>query len=540
MLFFNDSSLLIYVVDNLAKKAICNMGNNSVMDGQGRSLVSKVISIWDRKLEYHQAVGFFLVTTSLFVLPLILADFRYIDDNWRTLEAGNGWAAQGRWFTDLLYKLLSFSDGAPDIFPLPLLFAILAISLALARLTFWFFSKPTILCCLVPLPLWYNPFLLQNLSYQYDGPSMVLSLVAVIYAVAFRDISRLRQWCAPVALLVLAFGLYQISVNVFLGLCCVEMFKVAYERMSWRQGWEIMSRRVAQFGLACPIYLILLPSFRGAGRAELLNWNAEPLLQVSINIGRIYEKVSLLFNGGGAWISVVLFLFSLVGVVRLGCRRFVLEKQKWKAVVMSLVCMLMFFLLLLLVPGITLFFREFNENARTLMGFGVLMTLLFYLAYIALVSIHSRLPLLLVIPLLATLSLSFAYGRVLTLQKTSANGALYNLGYDVLSRRELYDAKRIYMAEARSEYLLVSGCGSFKQYPVLRYLLNINFFVLWENFRLIGVLNVVPETERRNATLVGYQGYTPIVDNKYYQIYKIGDYGLIFFKEQVWNELRGC
>lgn len=47
------------------------------------------------------------------------------------------------------------------------------------------------------LPLWYNPFFLQNLSYQYDGPIMVLSVVAVIYAITFRPPPHAMRngWC---------------------------------------------------------------------------------------------------------------------------------------------------------------------------------------------------------------------------------------------------------------------------------------------------------------------------------------------------------
>ncbi len=131
------------------------------------------------------------------VLPRILADFPYIDDNWRTLAAiGTAWAGQGRLFADWFYQALTFTGASPNIFP-ALLLATLAMSLALTGLTFHYFAEPTLACCLVPLPLWYNPFLLQNLSYQYHGPSMVLSMVAVIYAITVQGAQRgcSAGWC---------------------------------------------------------------------------------------------------------------------------------------------------------------------------------------------------------------------------------------------------------------------------------------------------------------------------------------------------------
>jgi hypothetical protein len=184
-----------------------------------------------------------------------------------------------------------------------------------------------------------------------------------------------------------------------------------------------------------------------------------------------------------------------------------------------------------LVSGVALFFQDFNEGARTLMGFGVLLVLLFYLSHLALARLHTRLPLLLVVPLLAMLSLSYAYGRVLTMQKTFATSALLSLEYDIASHRELREAKRIYMSVTYSDHWLVGAAGSFKQMPVLHYLLNIDFYLLAEDLPKVGITNVVAEKERRNATRVGYLSYPPLLETPYYRIYVLGDYGFIVFKE---------
>jgi hypothetical protein len=501
-------------------------------------MMRRVISLWERELDCHQVVMFFLLVTSAYVLPLIFADFRYSDDNWRTLGAGTAWAGQGRWFLELLYQALSFTSAAPNMFPLPLLLAVLAMTSALTRLTYHYFSEPTLACCLVPLPLWYNPFLLQGLSYQYDGVGIALSLVPVIFAVVFKSASRVRQLLVPAALLVLAFGLYQVSVNVFLGLCCVELLRSAYTCEPYSQWLKMLGWKLAQLGLAMLTYLTMTGLFMGAERTALLNWEASPFLQVSINIGRVLEKTALLFHGGYAWTITVLILFALVGLAQLGRRVLAREEQRWKTGLMTLGCFLMLPLLALLVPGITLFFRDFNGGARTLMGFGVLSTVVFYLAFLALSPIHRRLPLLLAIPLLATLSLSFAYGRVLTLQKDFGDGALYSLGHDIASRRELYEAKRIYMSVNYSGAWLISACGSFKHLPVLHYLLNVDYYMLSENLQFMGITNVTTESERRNATHVGYQRYIPIVESQYYRIFLLGDYGFIVMKEPVRDDRK--
>jgi hypothetical protein len=254
-------------------------------------------------------------------------------------------------------------------------------------------------------------------------------------------------------------------------------------------------------------------------------------LQIQINIARVLEKVVLLFHGGWLWVFGGLLLLAIAGAVRLGLNVAARQDDGPKKLLIGVMCLLTLPVVTLLVSGVALFFRDFNEGARTLMGFAVLLVLLCYLSHLALASIHERLPLLLIIPLLAMLSLSFAYGRVLTVQKTFASTALASLAYDIASHQSLREARRIYLSVTYSDHWLVAAAGSFKQMPVLHYLLNIDFYMLAENLPKAGITNVVAERERRNATRVGYQGYPALVDSQFYRIYLIGDYGFIVMKE---------
>ncbi|MBK5552139.1 MULTISPECIES: glucosyltransferase domain-containing protein [unclassified Pseudomonas] len=485
----------------------------------------------DRELGGRRVWLFFVFATFAYVLPLILADYSYIDDNWRSLAAGLGWAGEGRLFTQLFYNAMTFSGAAPNIFPLPLLIASLAMAWALTRLTFHYFAEPRLSHCLVVLALWYNPFFLQNLSYQYDGPAMVLSLVAVIFAITFRSASRVQQWIVPALLIALAIGLYQVSINVFFGLCCLELLRFANDRRPWPEWYRLIGWKLAQTGLAWLIYGATAYAYMNQSRTLLLNWTADPLLQAEINAGRVLEKVMLLFHGGFAWVFAALLLCAAAGSVQVGRRLLERREAGQKKALIGVLCLLIVPATVVLVSGIALLFRDFNEGARTFMGFAVLMLLLFYLSHLVLAAVHERLPLLLLIPLLAMLSLSFAYGRVLMVQKTFANSALYALSYDIASRPALRDAKRIYMSVTYSDHWLSGAAGSFKQMPVLRYLLNTDYYMLAENLPKVGITNVVAERERRNATRVGYQGFVPLVDSQYYRIYLLGDYGFIVMKE---------
>lgn len=358
---------------------------------------------------------------------------------------------------------------------------------------------------------------------------MTLSLVAVIGAMTFRSASRVQTLTIPALLIALGLGLYQVSINVFVGLCCLELLRWAHHRQpDWHR---LIAWKLAQLGLALLIYGVTAYAYMKPHRTGLLDGSADPLLQVGINIGRVLEKVGLLFHGGFTWVLAALWLTAIAGSVVIGRRVMQRQATRMQRGGCALLCLLSVALIFLLVPGAALLFRDFNEGARTLMGFSVLLLLLFYLSHLALTRVHRRLPLLLLIPLLAMLSLSYAYGRVLVLQKTFATAALNALSYDIASRPALREAKRIYLSVTYSDHWLTAAAGSFRQLPVLHYLLNTDYYMLAENLPKVGITNVVAERERRNATRVGYQGFAPVVDSLYYRIYLIGDYGFIVMKE---------
>lgn len=491
----------------------------------------RLARFFDKRLIEREVLLLFLFAAFIYIVPLVLADHYYIDDNWRSLSAGMAWANQGRLFTEVFYNALTFSTGAPNIFPLPLLIAALAIVLALTRLTMHYYKEPTVSCCFVLLPLWYNPFFLQNLSYQYDGPAMTLSLVAVIYAITFRGKSVLLQVVVPAMLITLGLGLYQLSINVFLGLCCVELIRAVNEGASWDSLCSLIMYKLAQLLVGVLVYGLLAYPFIIQERLPLLDWGMNGVDQVEDNIAILNSKISLLFHGANFWLLWAVLFCAAAGAVRVGLTVRKRKDSAPKKVMLGLVCLLTLPALVLLASGAALVFRDFNEGARTLMGFAVLLVFLFYLSHLWLGAIHPRLGMLLAIPLLSMLSLSYAYGRVLNVQKEFANSMLLSLGHDIASHRQLREARRIYMSITYSDHWLPGARGSFELMPVLEYILNVDFFMLGENLPRVGITNVVTENERRNATRVGYRGYPPVVDNKFYNIYLVGDYGFIVMKE---------
>jgi len=491
----------------------------------------KVANFLTKELLDREVFVFFLLATFVYVFPLILVDYYYIDDSWRSLAAGTAWAEQGRLFTELFYKALTFTSGAPNIFPLPLLIATLAMAFALTKLTMHYYKLPDLSCCLVLLPLWYNPFFLQNLSYQYDGPATALSLVAVIYAIVFQSKTTVVRVGVPGVCIAVGLGLYQLSINVFLGLCCIELVRGINNKESLACLSAMAGLKALQLVAGLIIYFLLAYPFMTHEREEMIPFNVSGLWLILSNGGVLVEKIGLLFESGNRWLSWAVLLFAVVGGGLVGREIIQGKESLLKKMLLLVLCFFLMLFLVFLVSGSALLFRFFNEGARTLLGFGVLLVFLFYLAHQLLVTVNARLGVLLVVPLLSMLSISYAYGRVLNLQKEFGLNAEFNMAYDIASHQRLREAKRIYMAINYSNSWLLSARGSFERIPVLKYILNIDFYMLSESFLRAGITNVAPEKERRNATLVGYRKYTPLVDSKFYSMYLIGDYGFIVMKE---------
>ncbi|WP_434675926.1 glucosyltransferase domain-containing protein [Pseudomonas sp. D3-10] len=181
-----------------------------------------------------EVLVFFTIASFVYVFPFVHADYAYVDDNWRLfLLADDDWCNTGRVLIEVFVKFLTFNNATVNIFPFPLLVATFALALAMSRLTFLFFSRPDFTACLVVLPILCSPFFIGNITYQYDGPGMMLAVVAAIYAVTYSFGGGTFRRLLAALLVTATLSLYQLAISVYTGLCLIEFV------------WNIRSRRTA-------------------------------------------------------------------------------------------------------------------------------------------------------------------------------------------------------------------------------------------------------------------------------------------------------
>ena len=493
------------------------------------------VSSWNRPLTLRQAQLICLCALALHVLPLILADAMYLDDVWRAQTAIGHWSGEGRLLTQWLHAGLGFSGGAINLFPLPLLLVLPVVAYALARLAQHYFIEPRPSDLLVVLPLWYSPFFLQNLSYQYDGPAMALGVSAMILAITVGP----RRLLAGAALIACGLGFYQVTLNLFVGLCCIEAVRGLLRGDELTKVLGAAGRRLLQALSGGVLYLLLALPWMSGQRLALLAFDSAWPGEVLRRLGVVFEHVALLFTPGNVMLGIGLVLLALLGGLR-AARSSLRERGAVDWLIRGLGLGLAVLVLLVMTSGIMLVFADFSHGARTLMGFACVLVLLFLLARLGLGEASPDRALILCLPLLSMLSLAYANGRVLEAQKTQTAAIAQYIGQDILSHRELDKAQRFYVLDAhQSEGWLPAASGTLDHVPVLAFIRNSNFVLLPEMMTQVGLgqfyinvhTNRSPPPAWQIDTLAG-AALAPIVDNRLYRIYLVGDEGYVVTKPQ--------
>ena len=485
---------------------------------------------WARTLTPREVLLFFLAANFLFIFPLVQADYFYNDDNWRALVAGAGWREEGRVVIDWFYNVLSFSSASADLFPLPLFIATTAVSFALRSLTFFHFERPTLVHCLVVLPIWYNPFLLQNLSYHYDGPAMALGLVALIYAVIWSSDRGWRNVWVPALLVALALSIYQVLIGFFIAMCCVEVIRLVWQGGPSQQVLRFIGCKFVAIGVGVSVYCLTAYQLMTGVRQVLLPLEISSLLEMGNRLSFLAHMFGgLVIEGarplvlGGALLTLVGYVWTGIGLVRR-------PDAAWRKALLLFLYLLAFAVLLLCIPGITLLFAEFNYGARTLVAFSALLLLVFYACQQVLGRIHASLGLVLFIPLLAMLSFSFGHGRVLSLQKQQEAVVLASLAYDI-DHSPLRDKDRIYMIPELKANWLPAASGLFAAMPAQRYVLGVGYVLLPESLPRAGITNVYLAKDEEVIASIRRGDFLPVVSTGLYDLFVIKDSGYIFMKK---------
>lgn len=411
---------------------------------------------------------------------------------------------------------------------------------ALVSLSRHYFETPTLSSAFVVMPMWFSPFFLQNLSYQYDGPGMALGVVAMMYAVTYRSTSSYARWLVPALFIALGLLFYQLTLNILLGLYCIDLLCAAQRQWSGERWLVYLRDRLVQLALGLVIYLATVsPWLLHSPRRDMLLWSGALPGILHQRLAEVASKLGLLVNDGNLWFWLALLGGAACGFVVLGVRLLRSRESGWRKAGQSVGYVLVVPGLLLTIAGSSLPFETFYPDARILIGLSTCLVALFYLSHMVLQRLSTGAPLLLVMPLLYMLSFSFAHGQIMKSQVQDADWLSFRIGKDISGRADLQVLTRFYLYEPHWVDAAVFGTSrAWLFMPALGYVINRHARILPEMLQRYGVYAV--QSLAANDAFNYQPRPTAVVENNQYAIYAVQDKGYIMIKPRLKPYVYEC
>lgn len=483
---------------------------------------------WSRK----EGFIFFLLATLVYVYPLILADYFYVEDSFRAVYGYASWRAEGRFLIDGFYHLLSLSNGAPDFFPMGLLVACVVMAMALTRLAFHYFCPVNVLSAAVVLPMFFSPLFLSDLVYKYDGPVITVGVAMIVFAITLKSERKWVEWWGGSVLVGGALCIYQPLMNSFLGLCCIELYRAINDKKVTGEWMVLGFEKAAQAGVASLFYVCAIVPFVGGERQRLLALDEHWPVVILQRLKNAEERIRPLYTGDSAWLFGVMAILFGMGYAWAWCSA-LRERPRWEnKVLVSLAFGAIVPLMIMFVPGIMLVFFYENSDSRAMLGAGPLLIFLLLVIYQWSNAVQRKLTVFVLLPIILLLSISYSYGRVLSLKKTLETAVMSSLAYSISASATLASVKVFYFDGGAQDYWLPASAGTVSGMPVMPYLVNADFLFLPAAMVRVGITNVVQASREHSGGARLKLDTHPIVDNLFYSIYLEDGDGYIVMKKQ--------
>lgn len=344
------------------------------------------------------------------LLPLLLADYIYMDDMGRVAHGYAAWDQSWRYLSDLLSFFLYSDSYLADISPFPqlLALAIVATALTISASTLCPTSDRKIAIVAAAVPLVLSPYFLQCLSYKYDAPYMALSVLFPILPFLFLKKSN-RIFYLSIFLCGLGMCLtYQSSSGIFPMLLAMVLAK------KWHEG-QPLKKLLPKALIALLMHILALAFFQYViaqpPRADSVDTGLPPLLEIpgtfTANLSQYYERV--IEDARTSW--VVLYALCLATFII----SYIASSQRGRRLRGALVSISVIAFMLIACFGVYPFLKVPLFSPRGMLGFGAL------LSFVNLYSVYliSK-PLLrgaIVLLACAFISFSMIYGNALESQK---------------------------------------------------------------------------------------------------------------------------
>lgn len=488
--------------------------------------------LFKQELQSKSRFLFFLFSLLLFILPIILSNTLYFDDNSRVLTGKAYWDVDGRPLTDIIFYLLNSNVGTvSNIQPLPLLTGVCVLAISLWYSTENVSYKKTPLNLFPFLLLVCNPFFLQNLSYQFDSVGMCLAMSCGLLAFFYKpDNSKKYTYLYPVFFLCLSNCFYQPVSNVFLTLYFTNIlirfrdFSSVVKETFYNAGIYISG--MAMYSLLAFTIFPVTPGRSDFIHISQLKASFEVSLSKLVEILYGFTQDYFLIIGV---LAIVLIIINYIVAMIVNVKR---ESQHLHKAIAGLITLITPFGLVLSLWGPFLLIDELFFNPREFPSLGVFLML----ACFSLKRIDERgyiFSLFTAFFIVYVFSFSFIYGNTLKNQRDYENRIYTDITNHINSDPKLAEISKIEIYGETG--LAPKAINAYNTHPYLYILAQPSY--RWVQRYIIkaqGLENVstnVAFDDSKEWNRICSQHLTPSIWNKHYEIYLFDSHASVWIKK---------
>jgi hypothetical protein len=351
----------------------------------------------------------------VYCFPIWLADRYYNDDLLRSIRGYTDWGDAARPFASWLTSIFNFqypwmakfhSSVLVDTGPLLQILAVAILAFGATLLGMVILNQPLrFSTVLVVFPIIGSPFLLENLSYKFDALSMAVALtISIAAAINIKD--KTLDLSVGVILLTVAYGLYQPSVNVFIGTSALFVLAKLWNDKVLARKFVYMN--IAKFVGATLIYELAVVSYFPFGSAysimhsQIIVPSNDGVLAFIRNVGDATTQIVEPFSD-----VPLLSFFAITSIAIFGARITCTGSKKLLNFGVFVIGTL---IIVFSICGILLVLQNPMLSPRAFMGLTVFLVYVLFCIKVAFEYFKRVSTILLVIPVYYLYFLAFAYG----------------------------------------------------------------------------------------------------------------------------------
>ncbi|XUA17424.1 glucosyltransferase domain-containing protein [Citrobacter sp. OP27] len=371
-----------------------------------------------------------IVLSIIYILPLLVANFYYIDDVSRSVGGYARWLDNGRPLAEWIILTMGFG-GVIDIAPAPLILC------AVAMITAGFYLSKKIgvnrktSAILISLSILCSPFYIQNLSYRYDAFTMGLSVSSAIVAASMllEDLSK-KKIVLSVMLITAMLSLYQASVNAYIGIVCFCSI-INLNKSGIKAFISYVAISVAALFLGMILYKFLVAEVFVSGgysvsHSETVNISTSSLPIIYKNIDTFLNVFRSTFNG---WFGTVFLLSFILAAMSATVNSILNAKSKTTVIVNIFFVTCSLATLIFSIIGMMFILSHPVFYPRVFIGFIAVMVFIIYNTSTAL---NGRLVIIPALVIACSFLQMYSYGNALSAQKQKEDFIFSMMAQDIV------------------------------------------------------------------------------------------------------------